>query len=74
MPILRASKESFVSEIAERMTKCSECLQAIAKGATVLRSRSKSGHNCKTICSESCRLDFDDRYYRTKAAKRGKNR
>ncbi len=57
---------SFTTQISKGNVKCSECGEWIPKGQECLVSI-QNGRVKKRVCSESCRLDFDDRYWQDKA-------
>lgn len=52
----------FVPRISPNQTRCSECRKIISKGDEELVSI-KKGKIRKRICSEACRLTFDDRIW-----------
>ena len=58
----------FIEEISEFKYYCSECHKAILRGDKCLVSR-RYGKVQKRICSEECRLTFDDRFWRVRAMK-----
>lgn len=59
----------FVKVNASRPCHCSECGHHIAAGAQCLESI-RSGKVRKRVCSEDCRLTFDDNYWQEKARER----
>lgn len=59
----------FAEEITVYKCFCSECHKVIFKGSKALVSR-RNGKVQKRICSEECRLTFDDRFWRIRARKR----
>jgi uncharacterized Fe-S center protein len=66
MPLIGSD---FVPVIQERTSYCSQCNEVIPKGATALEAI-RDGKCKKRVCSETCRLDFDDAFWRTAAHKR----
>ena len=56
----------FMPEISECKTRCSECRRKIEAGQTALVSR-RFGKVQKRVCSEECRLTFDDKFWQGKA-------
>jgi uncharacterized Fe-S center protein len=58
----------FVSVVQKRKTRCSECHADIPVGAIALESI-KDGKCKKRVCSEKCRLDFDDAFWQSVAFK-----
>jgi hypothetical protein len=59
----------FIKAHAPRGGQCGECGASIAPGATCLESR-RGGKVRKRVCSETCRLDFDHRYWQERADRR----
>ena len=59
----------FKAETVDRRTKCGECGKALRPGDASLVSR-RLGRIRKRVCSEACRLRFDDRYWRGRAYER----
>lgn len=59
----------FIATVACRPCCCSECGRHIAPGARCLES-SRFGRVQKRVCSEACRLDFDDKFWQGKADQR----
>lgn len=60
---------NFTTQISNGNVRCSECGERIPKGLECLVSI-QNGRVQKRVCSESCRLDFDDRYWQEKADER----
>jgi len=58
----------FITKTYDHVVRCSECGKKILKGEQALVSI-RDGEVKKRVCSESCRLTFDDRFWRH-AAKR----
>ena len=56
----------FKVVLAIRDCRCSECGSRIAQGDKCLESV-RFGKVQKRVCSEKCRLDFDDAYWQEKA-------
>jgi hypothetical protein len=63
---LIGSRADFKKKIYEHSVRCSECGR---KGTEMLVSIRK-GKVKKRICSEACRVAFDDRFWREKADRR----
>jgi len=59
----------FITRPAAKRTKCGECGCNIAIGAHEMVSIRK-GKVQKRVCSEECRLEFDDCYWRERALAR----
>ncbi len=59
----------FVTESSPRYCRCSECNKKIPKGERRLVSQ-RGGVVKKIVCSEDCRLTFDDRIWQEFADKR----
>ena len=59
----------FVVELAPRGFRCSQCGLYFSKGHTVLVAR-RDGFGRKRVCSEECRLDFDDAFWQDRADRR----
>ena len=53
-------------EKVSRTSKCGECSKTIRVGSDSLVSR-RYGKVQKRVCSEECRLTFDDRYWQERA-------
>jgi hypothetical protein len=53
-------------------TRCSECGAGIPVGEIALESI-RDGKCRKRVCSNQCRIDFDDRYWQERAALRKRN-
>ncbi len=60
---------NFTTQISNGQVRCSECGERIEKGKKCLVSI-QNGRVKKRVCSESCRLDFDDSYWQGKADER----
>jgi len=59
----------FITGVADKTYRCSECNKTIKKGDMILESV-RFGKVKKRVCSEQCRLGFDDRYWQGKADER----
>ncbi len=61
----------FKETINKYARTCSECKRTIGVGEKVLVStyQSKYGENYKYVCSEDCRLSFDNRFWQSRAFK-----
>ena len=59
----------FITVYAVKRCRCSECGRNIAKGEHCLESH-RFGKLQKRVCSEQCRLDFDDAFWQQKARER----
>lgn len=57
----------FGNEKFPVMKRCSECGEKIRAHTMCLVSRNRDGKNKKIVCSEHCRLDFDDRFWQGRA-------
>lgn len=57
---------NFTTQISNGRLKCSECGERIERGQDCLVSI-QNGRVKKRVCSDSCRLDFDDRYWQDRA-------
>lgn len=60
----------FNIEQFSRAKRCSECLKKISVNTKCLVSRDRNGKNKKIVCSENCRLEFDDRYWQHRVDRR----
>lgn len=56
----------FITVFAVRSCRCSECGKTIRKGEHCLESH-RFGKLQKRVCSEDCRLAFDDHFWQGKA-------
>ena len=61
----------FVKRVETRMVRCSECGKKILSGETSLVSM-KRGKVAKRVCSEECRMVFDDAFWQEVARGREK--
>lgn len=61
----------FVEILCLAMRRCSECGRKIFKGETMLAAKTKDGTILKYVCSEDCRLEFDNRFWQERARRRG---
>jgi hypothetical protein len=59
----------FIVGVALKPCACSECGKHIAKGDHVLESV-RIGKVQKRVCSEQCRLNFDDAFWQDRANRR----
>jgi hypothetical protein len=59
----------FVKATVRMCCHCSECGQIIPRGSECLESV-RFGKVRKRVCSEDCRLTFDDNYWQEKARER----
>jgi len=59
----------FITRPAAKRTKCSECGRNIAEGLPEMVSIRK-GKVQKRVCSNECRLEFDNRYWQDRARER----
>ena len=66
MPLIGSD---FVLVKASKPVRCSECGKHIAKGENVLESV-RFGKVQKRVCSEECRLEFDDKFWQERARMR----
>ena len=62
----------FITVFSVKVCRCSECGRRIAKGEHCLESH-RFGKLQKRVCSEACRLTFDDRFWQGKARERRSN-
>ena len=65
--VMGAIGSDFIVRMAARRTKCSECGRNIAEGFPEMVSIRK-GKVQKRVCSNECRLEFDNRYWQELAA------
>lgn len=61
----------FEPEVLTYMRRCSECGKEMPKGSEALVSR-KHGKVKKIVCSEECRVNFDDAIWQHYAAERNR--
>lgn len=59
----------FVAEKVPYRKRCGECGRVLEKGSDALVSR-RFGKVQKRVCSEECRLTFDDKFWRACARRR----
>lgn len=64
--MFRLIGNNFTIQISNGKVRCSECGERVPKGLECLVSI-QDGRVKKRVCSESCRLDFDDRYWQDRA-------
>ena len=72
MPKVKRGKpigSDFVPDTAIRLTYCSECGKRMPIGFTSLVSI-RNGKVAKRVCSEECRLTFDNNFWQGVARKR----
>jgi hypothetical protein len=60
----------FVEQEVTRTAYCSECGMKIPAGAIALVSIGLNGKVAKRVCSEECRLEFDNAFWQEVARKR----
>lgn len=66
MPLI-GSANSFQAYILKEKWMCQECQLYFNKGEKILASIDKSGRVRKKVCSDECRLAFDDRFWQDTA-------
>lgn len=63
---MSAIGSDFITRVAMKAAKCSECGRQIPAGTRELVSIRK-GKVQKRVCSEDCRLEFDARFWEQRA-------
>src|SRR3990167_8004347 len=57
------SQKSFEPYVLKERWMCHECQLYFPKGHTILASKDSRGIVRKKVCSDDCRLTFDDRFW-----------
>ena len=68
---VNAVGSDFVEMVCAGTRNCSECHKKIFKGKKLLAAKTKDGTILKYVCSEDCRLEFDNRFWQERARRRG---